>query len=95
MKLYVYAPHKPNYFHYNALHAFILKTYFLIQNPIIPTEPVFGSLPFSKTSLAVTLSGMVRVGSLDTSNGLKTQNRPERLVLYFFYRIVLLNKFIP
>ena len=34
-----------------------LKYIFYIQNPIVPTEPVFGSLPFSKLVLQVFIAG--------------------------------------
>jgi len=39
----------------HLMHGF--RTYLLIQNPIIPTELVFGSLPFSKTVLQVAILG--------------------------------------
>ena len=63
------------------MHCF--KTYFNIQNLIVFTEPVFSSLPFFKTSLTGTLSGMVRLRSLATSDGLSIQSCSKTTCIVF------------
>ena len=42
-------------------HASFLKHIFLYKNPIVPTEPVFGSFPFFQNSLAGIHRGKARV----------------------------------
>ena len=47
------------------------RTYLLIQNPIVPTEPVFDSLPFSKTVLQVFVGNGAHTKSRVTSDSLR------------------------
>ena len=52
------------------MHCF--RTYFIIQNPIVPTEPVFGSLPFSKPVLQVFVGDGTRTKFRVTSDNFST-----------------------